>query len=145
MRRALRIFEATFGNEAPNVADALNNLAQLLKTTNRLIEAEPLMRRALKIDEQSYEEDHPVIARDLFNLVQLLQATNRLAEAEPLIPRVAEILLKFTRETGHPHPLLLAAIGNYAFLLEQTGNSEEDIWAFLERLTQRFGVDLHGI
>lgn len=37
----------------------LNNLAQLLKATNRLEEAEPLMRRVLAIFEASLGTDHP--------------------------------------------------------------------------------------
>jgi hypothetical protein len=40
-------------------AVALNNLALLLKDTNRLAEAEPLMRRAWAIDESSYGPEHP--------------------------------------------------------------------------------------
>ena len=69
----------------------LNNLAALLKATNRLAEAEPLMRRALAIDEKSFGPEHPDVARDLNNLAQLLQATNRLAEAEPLMRRALAI------------------------------------------------------
>jgi hypothetical protein len=49
MRRALDIDERSFGNDHPNVARDLYNLAKLLKSTNRLAEAEPLMRRALLI------------------------------------------------------------------------------------------------
>ena len=49
MRRALAIDEKSFGPEHPNVARDLNNLALLLKDTNRPAEAEPLMRRALAI------------------------------------------------------------------------------------------------
>ena len=70
---------------------SLNNLAQLLKATNRLGEAEPLMRRALDIDEQAYGPDHPDVAIDLNNLAQLLQDTNRLGEAEPLMRRALAI------------------------------------------------------
>ncbi len=91
MRRALAIDEASFGADHPNVAIRLNNLAQLLKATNRLAEAEPLMRRALAIDEASFGADHPNVAIDLNNLAQLLQATNRLAEAEPLMRRALAI------------------------------------------------------
>ena len=54
MRRALAIWEESFGPGHPNVATSLNNLAQLLWATNRLAEAEPLMRRALAIDEESF-------------------------------------------------------------------------------------------
>jgi hypothetical protein len=49
MRRALAIDEKSLGPEHPDVATDLNNLAQLLKHTTRLAEAEPLMRRALLI------------------------------------------------------------------------------------------------
>ena len=37
----------------------LNNLAQMLKDTNRIEEAEPLMRRALEIDVAALGEQHP--------------------------------------------------------------------------------------
>jgi len=59
MRRALAIDEKSHGPEHPNVAVNLNNLALLLKNTNRLKEAELLMRRALAIDEKSYGPQHP--------------------------------------------------------------------------------------
>ncbi len=49
MRRALAIVETRYGAGHPLVAIRLNNLAQLLKATNRLSEAEPLMWRALGI------------------------------------------------------------------------------------------------
>ncbi len=59
MRRALAIDETSYGPDHPDVASRLNNLAQLLKATNRLAEAEPMMRRALAIDEKGYGPDHP--------------------------------------------------------------------------------------
>ena len=71
--------------------DRLNNLAELLRATNRLGEAEPLYRRALAIDEASYGPDHPKVATDLNNLAALLYATNRLGEAEPLYRRALAI------------------------------------------------------
>ena len=49
MRRPLKIDEASFGEHHPPVAIRLNNLATLLKDTNRMGEAEPLMRRALEM------------------------------------------------------------------------------------------------
>ena len=72
------------------MARDLNNLGQLLKATNRLGEAEPLMRRALEIDEASFGGQHPAVAIRLNNLGQLLKATNRLGEAEPLMRRALE-------------------------------------------------------
>lgn len=48
-RRALAIDEKSFGPDHPEVATDLNNLAGLLRATNRLAAAEPLMRRHVAI------------------------------------------------------------------------------------------------
>ncbi len=127
MREALRIDRASFGPDHPNVAAQLNNLAQLLKATNRIAEAEPLMREALRIDRAGFGPDHPNVATDLNNLAALLQATNRMAEAEPLMREHLEIFLKFTRATGHEHPHLRAAVGNYFGLLAEMGLPQQDL------------------
>ena len=134
MRRALAIAEQSYSAEHPKVASHLNTLATLLQATNRLAEAEPLMRRALAIDEQSYGTFHPTVALRLNNLAMLLKATNRLAEAEPLMRRRVDIVLKFTRETGHEHPHLQTAFSNYAELLTAMGRSETEVDAELRKL-----------
>jgi Tetratricopeptide repeat len=67
-RRALALAEANFPKDDTRIAVRLNNLASLLRMTNRLGEAEPLMRRALAIDEASYSPDHPNVATRLNNL-----------------------------------------------------------------------------
>ena len=106
----------------------MNQLAILLLTKALHSEAEPLMRRALAIDEQSFGKDHPDVARDLNNLAQLLQATNRLAEAEPLMRRGLEILLHFTRRSGHENPNLRPVTENYIYILKSMGlgNAESE-------------------
>jgi hypothetical protein len=60
----------------------------LLRATNRLSEAEPLLRRALAIDEASYGLDHPTVVTGLNNLALLPKTTNRLSEA-PYAPPTA--------------------------------------------------------
>jgi|694.fasta_scaffold01831_35 tetratricopeptide (TPR) repeat protein len=121
-RRVVEIFEASYGNEHPYVAMALNNLAQLLQDTNRLAEAEPLMRRALAIDEASYGLDHPNVAIRLNNLAQLLQATNRLAEAEPMMRRALAI---DEASYGLDHPNVAIRLNNLAQLLKATNRLAE--------------------
>ncbi|HRC87100.1 MAG TPA: tetratricopeptide repeat protein, partial [Thermoanaerobaculia bacterium] len=116
------IDEASYGPEHPNVATALNNLAQLLKATNRLGEAEPLMRRALAIDEASFGPEHPAAARDLNNLAQLLKATNRLGEAEPLMRRALEI---DEASYGPEHPGVARDLNNLARLFQDTNRLAE--------------------
>ncbi len=121
LRRALSINEASYGPKHPSVATVLNNLALSLRATNRSTEAEALYRRALSISETSYGPDHPSVATSLNNLANLLYATNRVSEAEPLSRRHVEIFVLFTVRTGHVHPHLRAALGNYAGILEELG------------------------
>jgi tetratricopeptide (TPR) repeat protein len=111
-----------FVDSEKNTATILNNLAQLLQTTNRLGEAEPLMRRALAIDEKSYGPEHPNVARDLNNLAVLLKDTNRLAEAEPLMQRALAIDEK---SYGPEHPEVATNLNNLALLLQATNRLSE--------------------
>jgi tetratricopeptide (TPR) repeat protein len=97
-------------------------LAMLLKDTNRLDEAEPMMRRALKIAEVTFGKDHPRTAGDLNNLAQLLKATNRLDEAEPMIRRALEIT---EASLGKDHPEVAVRLNNLALLLKDTNRLEE--------------------
>ena len=122
MARVVEIFENSLGNEHPNVATALNNLASLLQATNRLAESEPLMERALAIDEASYGNEHPEVATDLNNLAQLLKATNRLAEAEPLMRRALAI---DEASYGPNHPKVATRLNNLAALLKATNRLAE--------------------
>jgi tetratricopeptide (TPR) repeat protein len=122
MRRALKIDEQSYGENHPDVARNLNNLAMLLKDTKRLLEAEPLMRRALKIDEQSYGMNHPKVAICLNNLVLLLQDTYRLVEAEPLMRRALKI---DEQSYGENHQDVARDLNNLAGLLLTTNRLAE--------------------
>ena len=122
MRRALEIDEQSYGEDHPDVARNLNNLAALLQVANRFAEAEPLIRRALEIDENSFGEDHPDVATHLNNLAALLQATNRLAEAEPLMRRALEIN---ENSFGENHPTVAIHLNNLAQLLQATNRLAE--------------------
>jgi tetratricopeptide (TPR) repeat protein len=113
LRRALAIAEANFQPNDPRIATRLNNLAQLLKATNRLGEAEPLMRRVVSIFEASYGPDHPTLA-------QLLHATNRLGEGEPLLRRALAI---DEASYGPDHPDVAIDLNNLALLLQDTTGS----------------------
>jgi len=140
-RRALAIVEKSFGEEHPNVAPHLNNLAALLLETNRLVEPEPMMRRALAIDEQSFGKDHPDVSRDLNNLAMLLKETNRLEEAEPLMRRTLAI---DEQSFGEDHPDVAVDLNNLAQLLEATNRLEEAEPMYRRALAideQSFGKD----
>jgi tetratricopeptide (TPR) repeat protein len=121
-RHCLELCDQRHGRDHAATTPALNNLAQLLKATNRLAEAEPLMRRALAIDEASYGLDHPNVAIYLNNLAQLLGATNRLAEAEPLMRRALAI---DEASYGLDHPDVAIILNNLAGLLGATNRLAE--------------------
>ncbi len=117
-------------------ARLMNELGQYLYAKSLLQDAEPLMRRALVIDEASYGLEHPKVAIRLNNLAQLLQATNRLDEAEPLGRRALEIVLLFQFRTGHEHPKLNTAFGNYRGLLAAMGHDEGEQQASIDSLIE---------
>jgi tetratricopeptide (TPR) repeat protein len=122
MRRAMEIKEKRYGTNHPKYAIGLNNLAQLLKITNRLSEAEPLMRRALEIDEENLGPDHPDVAMALHNLALLLQEKNRLNEAEPLMRRALE---SDEKNYGADHPTVARGLSYLAKLLRYTNRMNE--------------------
>ena len=121
-RAALELDRSALGEDHPATANDMNDLAGLLRATNRLAEAEPLYRRALAIGEKSYGPDHPTVATDLNNLAGLLQDTNRLAEAEPLYRRALAIDEK---SYGPDHPSVARDLNNLAGLLEATNRLAE--------------------
>ena len=139
--KARDLAETHLSADAPLLAIALNNLAQLYKATNRLDQAEPLMERALKIDEAAYGPDHPNVAIRLNNLGLLYQATNRLDQAEPLMERA----LKINEDAYGPgHPNVAINLNNLAELY-RTSNRHREAEPLYERavktLTDSLGAD----
>ena len=106
----------------PNMATVLNNLAELLKTTGRAAESEPLMRRTLAINERTSGAEHPDVAISLNNLAGLLWATKRLEEAEPLMRRAVAITEQYY---GTEHPAVVFGLGNWVNLLHDTDRLAE--------------------
>ena len=70
-RRALTIWEKTWGPDHPNVAASLNNLAELYHAQGRYTEAQTLYRLALGIWEKTLGPEHPNVTACLNNIEQL--------------------------------------------------------------------------
>ena len=105
------------GADHPKTATARNNLAELLRVSNRLLEAEPLYQQALASDEKNFGPDHPSLANRLNNLALLYQAQGRYSEAEALLTRSLFILEK---ALGQDHPEVSTVLNNLgAFHFEQ--------------------------
>ena len=93
----------SLGPDHPNVASAVNNLAELLRVTNRLDEAEPLYRRALAMDAASFGESHPKVAIRAGNLAGVLQATGRAREAVGLRQHSLAVMQASFSDQAHPY------------------------------------------
>ena len=72
--QALELRKRLLGDEHPDVATSLNNLASLYYSQGRYSEAEPLYVQALKICEQGLNENHPTTVSVRKNLEELLRA-----------------------------------------------------------------------
>ena len=121
-QRALAIYETALGNDHPDTANSLNNLALTYQFQGRYGEAEPLYQRALAIRETVLGNDHPDTANSLNNLAFLYQSQGRYGEAEPLYQRALVI-----RETalGNDHPRTATSLNNLAGLYQSQGRYGE--------------------
>jgi tetratricopeptide (TPR) repeat protein len=78
-QQVLAIREKALGPDHPDVAQSLNNLAELYKTQGRYAEAEPLYKRSLAIWEKALGPNHPDVATALNNLAELYRNQGRYA------------------------------------------------------------------
>ena len=62
------------GENHPDYATSLNNLAGLYQAMGDYAKAEPLFRQALEINKRALGENHPDYATSLNNLAALYQA-----------------------------------------------------------------------
>ncbi|MHC9538940.1 MAG: tetratricopeptide repeat protein [Vulcanimicrobiota bacterium] len=112
-RQALEVAEKTFGNEHPNTATSLNNLAILYNDQGSYTEAEPFYKRALAIREKVLGPEHPDTANSLDNLAILYNDQGRYSDAEPLYKRALAIREKML---GPEHADTAQSLNNLAKL-----------------------------
>ncbi len=120
-RRLLELREKTLGQEHPNTATSLNNLALLYKAMGDYAKAEPLYQRALKIREKALGPEHPGTATTLDSLAALYYATGHYAKAEPFYQRALKIKEK---ALGPDHPDTVTALSNLALLKLDCGEAK---------------------
>ncbi len=120
--RALEIRRKVLGEEHPDVAISMDNLAVLHKNLGRYSEAEPLYKRSLEIGKKVLGEEHPDVAITMNNLAMLYGETGRYSEAEPLCKRSLEIQQKLLHKD---HLLIAKSMNNLAELYRETGRYSE--------------------
>ena len=117
-KQAVAIFEKALGPDHPEVAQILNNLAELYRNQGKLTDAEPLYKKALDIFEKALGPDHPQVATSLNNLALLYKQQGKLAEAEPLYKQALDISEKALDPN---HPNIANRLNNLAMLYHQQG------------------------
>jgi tetratricopeptide (TPR) repeat protein len=117
-QESVRVAEATFGPEHPNVATSLSNLAILNWEQGRYADAEPLYRRALAIQEKALGPDHPSVAASLNGIAEVYLEQGRYADAEPLYRRA---LILGEKALGPDHPFVATSLNGLAEVYEEQG------------------------
>ena len=118
----LTLSKREHGEESPETAMALNDLAIWYEKLGQYDQAETLFRQTIEIDKATIEEMHPGYAAHLNNLANLLRSMGRYEEAEPLFWRVLEIDKATIGETDPDYAIHL---NNLAVLLQKMGRFDE--------------------
>ena len=122
LKESLAIYKSLVGQQHPDVAMSLNNLAELYRVQGRYAEAEPLLKQSLAIHKRVFGQEHPDVATSLNNLAALYFDQGRYAEAEPLLK---QSLAMRKRILGQEHPLVANSLHNLASLYEAQGRFAE--------------------
>ena len=120
--QALAIRKKQLGDNHPDTATSLNNLALLYRLQGRYSEAEPLLKEALTISKQQLGDNHPDTATSLNNLAALYESQGRYSEAEPLYKQALAIR---KQQLGENHPDTAGSLNNLAGLYESQGRHSE--------------------
>ena len=120
--QAMRIDEAAFGPDHPNVARDVNNLGTVLQDIGDFAAARQCYERALRIDETAFGPDHPNVAIGVNNLGDVMQALGNLSEARQCYERALRI---DEAAFGPDHPNVARGINNLGRVLQLLGNLSE--------------------
>jgi CHAT domain-containing protein/tetratricopeptide (TPR) repeat protein len=118
-RRALEADKRVYGDDHPEIATILDNMAGVSALRGRSAEEESYVRRALAIREKHFGKDSPSATLSMHNLAHALLKQERLDEAKTLLERSLSV-----RETflGDRHSLVsvnLGLLGHIAFRTQQ--------------------------
>jgi CHAT domain-containing protein/Tfp pilus assembly protein PilF len=112
--RVLEIREKALGQDHPDVAQTITNLAVIYyNLKGDFAKAEQLFQRALSIREKVLGPEHPDVAASLNNLARVYYALGEFAKAESFYERALTISEK---SLGSAHPDVAATLINFANL-----------------------------
>ncbi len=120
--RTLAILQQVLGQDHPDIAISLNDLALLYSSQGRYSEAEPLYRQALEMNQRLLGDEHPDVATSLNNLGFLYSSQGRYSEAEPLYRQALQMRKRLLRDE---HPDVAQSLNNLALLYSGQGRYSE--------------------
>jgi tetratricopeptide (TPR) repeat protein len=132
--QCLEVTKKRLGEEHPDVAQSLNNLAELYYFQGRYSEAEPLYIQALALRRKLLGEEHPDVAQSLNNLAGLYDSQGRYSEAEPLHIQALALRRKLL---GEEHPDVAVSLNNLAGLYDSQGRYSEAEPLYIQALALR--------
>ncbi|MEH2369736.1 tetratricopeptide repeat protein [Nostoc sp.] len=130
-KQCLEVTKKRLGEEHPDVATSLNDLALLYNSQGRYSEAESLHVQALALRRKLLGEEHPDVAQSLNNLALLYDSQGRYSEAEPLYVQALALRRKLL---GEEHPDVAESLNNLAFLYYSQGRYSEAEPLFIQAL-----------
>jgi tetratricopeptide (TPR) repeat protein len=100
--RALEIRKGIYGEQHPEIASNLHNLAVLYSAKSEYEQAESYYLKALAIREKALGDSHPELLPILRNFAELMRRMERTVEAIALDERVQSLSATVERISGSP-------------------------------------------
>jgi tetratricopeptide (TPR) repeat protein len=119
-RELLGVMRQEHGEDHPDFATSMSNLALLLQCQGDLEGAEPLLRQALAIRRTLFGECHPDFATTLNNLGELLSLRGDQEGAETLLRQALAVREQLL---GRCHPDYAISLSSLALLLKKRGDA----------------------
>jgi CHAT domain-containing protein/tetratricopeptide (TPR) repeat protein len=117
---ALTIHRAVLGEQHPDYAVSLMNVAELYRSAGDYVRAEPLLREASEILKAALGDQHARYAMSLNNLALLYHSMGDFARAEPLFLQAVEI---HKGALGEQHADYATSLNNLAALYYSMGDA----------------------
>jgi CHAT domain-containing protein/tetratricopeptide (TPR) repeat protein len=118
VRRVLELREKTLGEDHPELAHALGNMASLHIERGEYEKAEPLLNRALAIFEKMLGPSHTDVARTLIYLAKIHRKRGEYLKAEPLYDRALDIVEK---TLGEQHAYTISILNDISMFYAAKG------------------------
>jgi CHAT domain-containing protein/Tfp pilus assembly protein PilF len=118
-QKVLALYKQVLGEQHPQYATSLNNLAALYDSMGDYARAEPLYRQALAIRKKALGEQHPLYAHSLNNVAFLHHELGDHARAEPLYRQALAI---YKQAWGEQHSEYALSLNNLAGLYNSMGD-----------------------